>query len=111
MILEGDYANKPIPDYFTGLQSSFEDNLVTQEMVDAGEEVADNLGKYRVEYKVTGKNKCPNKFYSGWSNRLGALGSDDNVVTELIKVKPNTQYTINKENFSYLFKYDSKKAT
>ena len=56
MILEGDYTNKPIPDYFTGLQSSFEDNLVTQEMVDNGEEVADNLGKYKVEYKVTGED-------------------------------------------------------
>ena len=39
------------------LQSTFEDNLVTQEMVDSGEEVADNLGKYKVEYKITGKNK------------------------------------------------------
>ena len=51
MLLEGDYTDKPIPDYFEGLQSSFEDNLVTQEMVDNGEEVADNLGKYRVDYK------------------------------------------------------------
>lgn len=53
VLLEGDYSDKPIPDYFEGLQSSFEDNLVTQEMVDSGEEVADNLGKYRVEYKST----------------------------------------------------------
>ena len=53
VLLEGDYTNKPIPDYFEGLQSSFEDNLVTQEMVDNGEEVADNLGKYRVDYKST----------------------------------------------------------
>ena len=58
VILEGDYTDKPIPDYFEGLQSSFEDKLVTQEMVDNGEEEADNLGKYRVDYKVTGKNKC-----------------------------------------------------
>lgn len=58
ILLEGDYTNKPIPDYFEGLQSTFEDNLVTQEMVDSGEEVADNLGKYKVEYKVTGKNKA-----------------------------------------------------
>ena len=57
MLLEGDYTDKPIPDYFTGLQSSFEDNLVTQEMVDSGKEVADNLGKYRVDYKTVGKNK------------------------------------------------------
>ena len=57
IILEGDYTGKLIPDYFEELQSSFEDNLVTQEMVDSGEEVADNLGKYRIDYKVTGKNK------------------------------------------------------
>ncbi len=53
IILEGDWADKPIPDYFEGLQSTFEDNLVTQEMIDSGEEVADNLGKYRVDYKST----------------------------------------------------------
>lgn len=53
MLLEGDYSDKPIPDYFEGLQSTFEDNLVTQEMVDSGEEVVDNLGKYRVDYIST----------------------------------------------------------
>ncbi len=53
LLLEGDYTDKPIPDYFEGLQSTFEDNLVTQEMIDSGKEVADNLGKYRVEYKTT----------------------------------------------------------
>ena len=68
IILEGDYTDKPIPDYFTGLQSSFEDNLVTQEMVDSGEEIADNLGKYRVEYKVTGKNKFDGKTELGIYN-------------------------------------------
>ena len=39
------------------LKSSFEDQLVTQEMVDSGQEKAENLGKYKVEYKITGKNK------------------------------------------------------
>lgn len=34
MILEGDYTNKPIPDYFTGLQSSFEDNYVPKTLVE-----------------------------------------------------------------------------
>lgn len=50
MLLEGDYTNKPIPDYFTGMKSSFEDKLITDEN-DA------NNGKYKVDYKVTGKNK------------------------------------------------------
>lgn len=51
MILEGDYTNKPIPEYFTGMKSSFEDKLITDEK-DA------HNGKYKVDYKVTGKNKC-----------------------------------------------------
>ena len=62
LILEGDYTDKPIPDYFEGLQSTFEDNLVTQEMVDNGEEVADNLGKYKVNYYISGK---PQRFGKG----------------------------------------------
>ena len=62
LILEGDYTDKPIPDCFEGLQSSFEDNLVTQEMIDSGEEVTDNLGKYKVEYYISGK---PQRFGKG----------------------------------------------
>ena len=42
IILEGDYTNKPIPDFFTGMQSSFEDKVVTQEMVDSGKELAES---------------------------------------------------------------------
>lgn len=53
ILLEGDYTNKPIPGCFEGLQSSFEDKVVTQEMVDAGEELAENLGKYRVDYVIS----------------------------------------------------------
>lgn len=32
LLLEGDYTNKPIPDYFTGMQSSFEDKLVPENL-------------------------------------------------------------------------------
>lgn len=57
VILEGDYTNKPIPqEYFTGLQSTFENKLITQEMVDNEEELEKNLGKYKCEVKVRGKN-------------------------------------------------------
>ena len=56
MLLEGDWTNKEIPDYFEGMQSSFEDQLVTQEMIDNGEEKQENLGKYKIEVKSTGKN-------------------------------------------------------
>ena len=32
ILLEGDYTNKPIPDYFTGMKSSFEDKLVPENL-------------------------------------------------------------------------------
>ena len=32
LVLEGNYTNKPIPDYFEGLQSSFEDNLLLENL-------------------------------------------------------------------------------
>lgn len=92
VILEGDYTDKPIPDYFEGLQSSFEDKVVTQEMVDSGEEVADNLGKYRVDYVVTGKNKA-NNLTSGYVSSDGAFFSvSNNCRTDFIPIQPNTTY-------------------
>lgn len=39
MILEGDYTNKPIPDYFTGMKSSFEDKLVPENLINYNEVV------------------------------------------------------------------------
>ena len=58
-LLEGSLVEKAIPkETFEGLKNSFEDNLVTQAMVDSGKESLENLGKYKVEYRVTGKNKC-----------------------------------------------------
>ena len=79
----------------SGLQSTFEDNLVTQEMVDSGKEVADNLGKYKVEYKVTGKNKFDGKLELGsYSTSTGVKTNNTNAVRniDIIKLKPNTQY-------------------
>ena len=54
-MVEGDHMDEDIP-YFEGIKSGFEDNLVTQEMVDNGEEKAENLDKYKVEVKTIGKN-------------------------------------------------------
>lgn len=66
ILLEGDYTNKPIPtEYFEGMQSTFEDKIVTQEMVDSGEELAENLGKYKVDVKVVGKNLFDGKIVQG----------------------------------------------
>lgn len=56
-LLEGDYTNKPIPsEYFEGMKSTFEECKVMQEMINSGEELEKNLGKYKVEVKVKGKN-------------------------------------------------------
>ena len=39
IVLEGDYTNKPIPDYFTGMKSSFEDKLVPENLINYNEVV------------------------------------------------------------------------
>lgn len=86
MLLEGDYTNKPIPEYFTGMQSSFEDKLITDEK-DA------HNGKYKVDYKVTGKNK-----WNGAGNTMDkyTLGLfQKSYQGRYIKVgKPNTNYVL-----------------
>ena len=96
IILEGDYTNKPIPnEVFEGLQSSFEENLVTQEMVQEGIEDAENLGKYKVPIKLVGKNKFDGKLELGNYdivngtpiNQLDYLRS-----VNIIPVRPNTIY-------------------
>ncbi len=79
------------------LQSTFEDNLVTQEMVDSREEVADNLGKYKVEYKVTGKNKYKGKLEQGiWDFKNIEKKDNTNIcrMTEIFECKPNTKYVL-----------------
>lgn len=69
IILEGDFTNKPIPQqYFEGMQSSFEENLVTQEMVDEGLELEENLGKYKYEVEVRGKNLIKNGNFTDGTN-------------------------------------------
>ena len=46
LVLEGDYTNKPIPNYFTGMKSSFEDKLVPENLAS---NVANN-GKINKQY-------------------------------------------------------------
>ena len=99
MIFEGDLTGNPPTEYFEGLKSSFEDQLVTQDMVDCGQEKPENLGKYKVEYKVTGKNKFNENFakvYDNWEKLSYKVFP--------IHLKPNTQYTFkrsNDENYSF----------
>ena len=58
-------------------------------MVDAGEELSDNLGKYRVDYKVTGKNKVN---VSTITYPAGTSKGSQLFVAKF-KLKPNTNYT------------------
>ena len=93
-ILEGDYTNKPIPsESFEGLKSSFEENLVTQEMINEGLESEENLGKYKVPIRLFGKNIFDGELENGGINKDGVL-VDTNCTRSknFIKVKPNTNY-------------------
>lgn len=107
-LLEGDYTNKPISNYFTGLQSSFEDKLITDEK-------DTNNGKYKVDYKVTGKNKFDkSKTLDGYEiNNIGAgtiAANDKWFVTDFIPAIPNTTYAISgKGNGNTVMCYDENK--
>ena len=89
IILEGDYSNYDFSDYDSA-----------------------NVGKYKVEYKVTGKNK-----FDGWEqghiNDLGELYDDPNSVrSNYIKVIPNTQYTFSNNGIkraTHISYYDERK--
>ena len=56
LILEGDYTSCENLRYFKGIESGFENALITQDMIDSGQEDKKNLGKYKVEVKSKGKN-------------------------------------------------------
>lgn len=102
MILEGDYTNKPIPqEYFEGMQSTFEECKVTQEMVDSGEELEENLGKYKVDVKVRGKNLFDGALVQG------TIGDANGGVA-------NNSFSVRSNNFinaeygkTYYLKYDA----
>ena len=88
MILEGDYTNKPIPNYFTGLQSSFENQLITDEN-------DEHYGKYKVNYKVTGKNKVkliPNNLYKNAGTMTIDSCSDNQLTFSITDNTDNWQY-------------------
>lgn len=115
VILEGDYTSKPIPnEYFEGMQSTFEDKLVTQEQVEAGTEKAENLGKYRCDIKVIGKNKSTGTYYPGGLQSNGAEGpGGTSNITYFNKVKPNTSYVtsiegVNRSTNIYFYDKDKK---
>ena len=96
------------------LKSSFEDQLVTQEMVNSGQEKAENLGKYKVEYKITGKNKFnASTVMNGYElagPSLSVIPSSEWFVTDYIRVSPNTRYSVSgKKNGNVVIFYDINK--
>lgn len=114
-VLEGDYTSKPLPnEYFEGMKSTFENCLVTQEMVEAGTEKAENLGKYRCDIKVIGKNKSTGTYYPGGLQSNGAEGpGGTSNITYFNKVKPNTSYVtsiegVNRSTNIYFYDKDKK---
>ncbi|PWL55297.1 MAG: hypothetical protein DBY38_02220 [Clostridium cadaveris] len=90
MLFEGDISVPPI-DVFEGLQSTFENKLITQEMVDSEEELAENLGKYKCEVKVRGKNLFDGNWeYGSINDSTGSLTNASNEIRSVnfIKVYP-----------------------
>lgn len=113
LILEGDYTNKPIPsEYIEGMQSTFEENIVTQEMIDEGLEEAENLGKYKYEVEVKGKNLFDGELEKGGiaaSTGLNVVTNDRIRSLNYIEVNSNT-ITISRNTnvgICYVYSYDS----
>ena len=106
---EQEWCDKNLP-YLEGLKSSFEDKLITDEN-DA------NNGKYKVDYKVTGKNKFDkSKTLDGYeiSNEgHGAINTNTKwFITDFIPVIPNTSYTISgKSNGNVVMCYNENKQS
>lgn len=104
---EQEWCDNNLP-YLEGMQSSFEDKLITDEN-DA------NNGKYKVDYKVTGKNKFDkSKTLDGYeiSNEgHGAINTNTKwFITDFIPVIPNTSYTISgKSNGNVVMCYNKNK--
>lgn len=81
LVLEGDYitGNPPIPSFFKGMESAFEQEKITDEN-------DEHYGKYKVTVKAVGKNLL--------DETKGVINSSiGNSNTICIKVKPNTTYT------------------
>ena len=87
MILEGDYTNKPIPDYFTGMKSSFEDKLIPENLLTTsnnGEHITITdteyiLGVDEGEYSIlnisTSKTLEQGKTYTVYFNAINKIGT------------------------------------
>ncbi len=79
IILEGDYTNKPIPDYFTGMKSSFEDKLVPENLTLSNLYTTSNklvVSDNYIEYNTQSTDGQPGCYI------------------DLPNLKPSTDYTI-----------------
>ena len=97
-VVEGDYSDVNI-NYFKGTKSSFEDNIITQDMINYGYEQAKNLGKYKVEIKNSGKNKFDGNTVRGTYNiNTGILEVAGTTTANLnpIRVSPETKYSLSR---------------
>ena len=98
--------------YFSGLSSTFEDSLVTDES-------DENYGKYKVEYKVTGKNKFKLKdtpiLERSDSGLQISLGSGGVVVNGIATTKWNFlqigSIKTSEKNKTYTLKYSQNKVS
>lgn len=114
VILEGDWSKRIIPSYFENGKSAFEDNLITQDMIELNKEEFATLDKYKVEIKNSGKNifDKDNISQNGWINtstgEFNSLNSD-NYISEFIRVSPNIDYSVSPihKGQSFIFKYDA----
>ena len=82
VILEGDYTNKPIPNYFTGMKSSFEDKLVPE-----------NLYKFSSRddfYSLDGGTTLDGEYIKMTANSK----YQNAMIKPLSTIKPSTTYTI-----------------
>lgn len=82
IVLEGDYTNKPIPDYFTGMKSSFEDKLIPENLY----KFSSRDDFYMLSDSVT---------LDGEYIKMTADGTYQNAMLKsLDTIKPSTTYTI-----------------
>ena len=84
IVLEGDYTNKPIPTYFEGLQSSFEEQVIPNTTVKSYE--ANNFNTTNAQ--VLGNNTF--KIQCGTSVNSSSIRPKPGVH----QYKPNTTYTV-----------------
>ena len=83
-------------DYFEGISSCFENQLVTEQMVTDGLEDRKNLGKYKTSIKIVGKNLLP-YLVQGYISSINGMfepNIETAVRSDYIKVDNSKQYYI-----------------